>query len=123
MKYAVRIKNEIESRGVQQFLFEQGFLWSADNEAKYFKVPFSSSYQTCFTVNDSKIIAYCNEEYYCKNEYEIIDAVQLPSIFKNVKIILNSSHTAEVDKSTKTVKVGCQSFTFDKIKELYEATI
>ena len=31
---------------------------------------------------------------------------------------LNSEYTAEINKDTKTVKVGCQTFTFDKVNEL-----
>lgn len=37
------------------------------------------------------------------------------------KVTLNPSCTAEINKDTKTVKVGCQEFSFDKVKELYEA--
>lgn len=40
----------------------------------------------------------------------------------NKRLKLNSEHTAEIDPNTETVKVGCQTFTFDKIKELYELT-
>lgn len=37
------------------------------------------------------------------------------------KIRLNSEYTATIHKDSKTVKVGCQSFSFDVVKELYEA--
>jgi hypothetical protein len=38
----------------------------------------------------------------------------------NIEVVLNDSYTAIVSKDS--VKVGCQTFSHEKIKELYEAT-
>jgi hypothetical protein len=40
---------------------------------------------------------------------------------ETVQVKLNSEYTAEVDRSSQTVKVGCQTIEFEKIEELYKA--
>jgi len=35
------------------------------------------------------------------------------------KIQLNDNYNAIIDEKSKTIEVGCQTFTFDKVKELY----
>jgi hypothetical protein len=40
---------------------------------------------------------------------------------KKVMVQLNKDYTAEVDLKSKTAKVGCQTFTYEKIRELYLA--
>jgi anti-sigma28 factor (negative regulator of flagellin synthesis) len=40
---------------------------------------------------------------------------------ETVSVKLNSEYTAKVDQSKKTVQVGCQTFEFEKIEELYKA--
>ena len=40
---------------------------------------------------------------------------------ETVQVKLNSEYTAEVDRSSQTVKVGCQTFQFKKIEQLYKA--
>lgn len=39
--------------------------------------------------------------------------------YKNSTLKLNSSYVAEIDYAEKIVKVGCQSFSFKKVEELY----
>jgi hypothetical protein len=46
-------------------------------------------------------------------------AKQLLEEDKKVMVQLNKNYTAEVDLKSKTAKVGCQTFTYEKIKELY----
>jgi hypothetical protein len=43
------------------------------------------------------------------------------SLNRKVKVQLNKDYTAEVDLKSKTAKVGCQTFTYEKIRELYLA--
>ena len=46
---------------------------------------------------------------------EMIDLLSGP---KTVLFKLNSEYTAEIDKANKIVKVGCQTFSFAKVKAL-----
>lgn len=43
--------------------------------------------------------------------------------WKNNVIQLTDEYKAEIDKEKKVVKVGCQTIPFDKIKQVYEATL
>ena len=118
MKYTVRIENEIISRGVQSLLFENGFTWHGDAVGKYFPL---SCFPLCIAGDNNKKIAWCSESFYKSEGYEIISPERLQEILRSkpiTKFELNSSYTAEIDPNTETVKVGCQTFTFAKIKEL-----
>lgn len=44
-------------------------------------------------------------------------------LLKITKIQLNSDYSAIINHNNKTVIVGCQTFSFEKIKELYNATL
>lgn len=43
--------------------------------------------------------------------------------YKKSRLQLNSSYVAEIDYAEKIVHVGCQSFSFKKIEELYKLTV
>jgi hypothetical protein len=43
------------------------------------------------------------------------------SLNRKVKVQLNKDYTAEVDLKNQIAKVGCQTFTYEKIRELYLA--
>lgn len=43
--------------------------------------------------------------------------------YKKSRLQLNSSYAAEIDYAEKIVKVGCQSFSFKKVEELYKLTV
>lgn len=118
MKYAVRVENEIISRGVQSILFENGFIWHGNTNGKYFPLSF---FPLCMGIDSDKKIAWCNESYYTSNGYKIINPEKLKDILNGKPITelqLNNEHTAIIDPNTETVKVGCQTFTFAKVREL-----
>ena len=49
--------------------------------------------------------------------YMVLNALEDAS---KIRVQLNEHRIAEVNHSAKTIKVGCQTITFDKVRELYE---
>jgi len=60
-----------------------------------------------------------------KDHYKTVtfkDMIQsILDLMKNKRVTLNSEYTAEIIYDKKEVKVGCQTFPFSKIEELYKA--
>jgi len=117
MKYAVRVENEIISRGVQSLLFENGFKWRGKSGESFFNL---TRFPFCITIKDDKELGWCNEAYYREEGCKIIDPESLINAIKKpiTEFKLNNEHTAIIDPNTETVKVGCQTFTFAKVREL-----
>ena len=110
-------KNKYEHQAVQQFLFDNGCAWGDGGR----KVKTGYRHEDGLTVLTGKVIktdpADKGRPTFTINDLETIKEILNPS--KSITIFeLNDSYKAEIDPNTEIVKVGCQSFTFAKIKEL-----
>ena len=116
----ITFKNKYEHQAVQQFLFDNGCKWGDGGGVNVFTYGHGD-----ITVRDDKDIflgcsgmdKFKNAPTFTINDLETIKEILNPSK-PIVTFELNDSYKAEIDPNTETVKVGCQSFTFAKIKEL-----
>lgn len=98
-----------------------------------------SSWDSDDVVNDileyPNILWNCRSRHFCGNSTSLLELTDRGSkvitIDELVKAIehakrnfkslqLTEKYDAEIDMDARTVKVGCQTVTFDKLKELYE---
>ena len=108
----ITFKNRYEHQAVQQFLFDNGCAWGGCGKQIR---DFGNN-----TINVQKNGRMQNYEIADAPTFTINDLETIKEILSKpiVTFELNDSYKAEIDPNTEIVKVGCQSFTFAKIKEL-----
>jgi hypothetical protein len=79
----------------------------------------------CICPEDKGRVMYSSYEYYSDNGYDLVHAEVYLNIcgveFKTTTVDLNKEYSAVVDHGSRSIKVGCQSFTFEAIENLYKA--
>lgn len=116
----ITFKNKYEHKAIQQFLFDNGCKWCYGAGSELYDggiMSLPDMYK--IMVNTDKVMGHTSG-HLSNPTFTIADLDTIKEIleYKPITIQLNSGYTAEIDKDTQTVKVGCQSFTFDKIREL-----
>jgi len=111
-------KNKYEHRAMQQFLFDNGCEWWGDKGIHDYGKEDINVMANKKMYNGSTNTDECrNAPFFTFNDLDTIKEILNPS--KPVtEFTLNNEYTAIIDPNTNTVKVGCQTFSFDKIKEL-----
>ena len=104
--------------GVWQNLFTEE-RWMADGSRYKRRLHFQKDYK--YTLNNSSCPgAYgLDNVYYLPKDWDVVEKLLSESIKVDINVELGNSCKAVVTPTE--VKVGCQTFQFDRIKELYEA--
>jgi len=108
-------KDKYEHQAMQQFLFDNGCEWWSGRKIEHYGNNM---------INVHAIKRMSNDDGCFENAptFTFADRDIIKEILNTSKPItefgLNTEYTAEIDPNTETVKVGCQTFTFAKIKEL-----
>jgi len=111
-------KNATEHQAVQQFLFDNGCKWVLSG------TDIQDYGNDNIQVDTKKILCSwaCSSDFPNAPTFTINDLETIKEILNPSKPItelqLNNDHTAIIDPNTETVKVGCQTFTFAKVREL-----
>jgi len=119
----ITFNNKYEHQAVQQFLFDNGCKWCCGGETSVITYFNNNAIQV---TTDKKLSNYMRvevpEKYKDLPTFTINDLDTIKEILNPSKPItefkLNSEYTATIDPNTNIVKVGCQSFAFETIKEL-----
>jgi len=111
----IAFKNKYEHQAVQQFLFDNGCEWASSGR----KI-LDYGNTTIHVMSGKSICQFTDEDFnasFTINDLETIKEILNPS--KPITTFeLNDSYRAEIDPNTETVKVGCQTLTFAKVREL-----
>lgn len=112
----IKIYSEEHSKAVQEVLFKLGYTWSARS------TEFVDTEGLSIITTDNGRIYYGGDD-----EEKSYDKINIDDLYKmlsekteSVKVELSNEYTAEIQQDG-SVKVGCQDFSFSKIKELYKA--
>jgi len=118
----ITFKDKYEHQAMQQFLFDNGCSWSYMNQKKVEEYGNNTirvdTWRDMSQLLGNEIpVDYAKDPTFTFADRDIIKEI-LNSSKPITKLELNTEYTAEIDPNTETVKVGCQTFTFAKIKEL-----
>lgn len=114
--YNVAIKgNDAILEAVETFLFKKGFKWEWDNSKDLAR----RAYLCFFDLGRSKLMHFNTKE-----SSAICKLITLEELFAfnfkaDIEVKLNDQYTAVINENG--VLVGCQTFSFDKVEELYKA--
>ena len=129
--YIVSVENKAEFDATIQALLAKGYTRASRGEYRY-----DSSYNAIYApgtdpssmanktikVGSKSLIKTNGAEDRPLIPFATFAAVMGIELQPDKTLKLNSSYEATVQYGTKTVKVGCQSFSFEKVKELYDLT-
>lgn len=114
MNYKIEVFNEDISVKVQEHVFKLGYNWaSGGSKPNYLNRKFLMIKDSCLRYFDSET-EFNNSPL---KEISITDFLRIKD--KTVRVRLNSAYEAIVN--SKEVKVGCQTFSHDKVQKLLNA--
>jgi len=120
-KIAVRV-NPLFSEALQNVAFKKGYVWEADDQTSimYTNEPlilFNKQKRKIFRTAYEKVEDGLKE---CRiSGYEIISTIQEIVDFLIDEPIKLGDYTGEISKGGLSVKVECQTVTFDQVENLY----
>lgn len=122
LPFNITFKNKYEHQAVQQFLFDNGCKWflTGDKAIKNY------GDNSMLVGNDKGIANHSSrkipEDFKQYPTYTIADLEIMAEILNLKKPVtefeLNDEYTAIINPNDNTVKVGCQVFSFETVKEL-----
>ena len=121
LPFNITFKNKYEHQAVQQFLFDNGCGWAYGGIRikDYGKRPICVSLDKVMTQPSGEEITGTFKDY---PTYTIADLEIMAEILNPKKPVtefeLNDEYTAIINPNDNTVKVGCQVFSFETVKEL-----
>ena len=120
LPFNITFKNKYEHQAVQQFLFDNGCRWFTGKQINNYGINPITVYGDKRMNNDSNKLIPENYKHY--PTYTIADLEIMAEILNPKKPVtefkLNDEYTAIINPNDNTVKVGCQVFSFETVKEL-----
>ena len=122
LPFNITFKNKYEHQAVQQFLFDNGCEWTREKGKQI--IDFGNNpilVMSCKVLSNQSLgrIYEDNAQY---PTYTIADLEIMAEILNPKKPVtefkLNDEYTAIINPNDNTVKVGCQVFSFETVKEL-----